>query len=346
MERRLAAVLYADVAGYSRLTGLDEDDTHRKLDAGLNLLTDLVTEHGGQKVHEAGDAILAEFTSVTAAVVAAIEFQRRMSAHNDEQNDHDRLEFRVGVHLGEVIHDRNDIYGDGVNLAARIQEIADPGGLCISASVYEQVMRKVDVAFDDIGHHQLKNIFQSIHVYRARFSDTPSDVTNDPLFDFDSDAIDRSSLVTGGCGCGQVRFEISQPSLGQGFCHCRTCQRFIGAPVVGWVSFPMEAVRFTEGEPTYYESSLICRRGFCGRCGSSLFARYYAPDEPPYLVVAVASLDHPERFAPTWHGGTETQMPWLDIHDDLPRKKTRDSIELKRRWSAVGLPNPEDWNPY
>ena len=109
MEHQLAAILYADVAGYSRLTGLDEEETHRKLDASLNLLSDVIAAHGGQKIHEAGDAILAEFKSVTAAVNSAVEFQRRMSPRNSELARDERLEFRVGVNLGEVIHDRGDI---------------------------------------------------------------------------------------------------------------------------------------------------------------------------------------------------------------------------------------------
>ena len=130
MERQLAAILYADVAGYSRLTGLDEEETHRKLDVGLNLLTDVISAHGGRKLHEAGDAILAEFKSVTEAVTTALEFQGQMSKQNAAVAEEERFQFRVGVNLGEVIHDRDDIYGEGVNLAARIQELAEPGGAC------------------------------------------------------------------------------------------------------------------------------------------------------------------------------------------------------------------------
>src|SRR5262245_30690307 len=110
MEYRLAAILYADVAGYSRLTGLDEEQTHRKLDAALKLLTEVIAAHGGRKVHEAGDAILAEFHSVTDAVVSAFQFQRLMAEKNREDAGDTRLEFRMGINLGEVIHDRDDIY--------------------------------------------------------------------------------------------------------------------------------------------------------------------------------------------------------------------------------------------
>ena len=344
MKRQLAAILYADVAGYSRLTGLDEEQTHQKLDAGLNLLADVIAAHGGEKVHEAGDAILAEFQSVTAAVNAALEFQRQMSARNVDLAEDERLEFRVGVNLGEVIHDRDDIYGDGVNLAARIQELAEPGGVCISGTVYEQVTGKVDQVFDDLGHRKVKNIAQSIHVYRAHLSDMPTGVEAQPFFDFDSKAIDRSSLITGRCLCGDIRYEISQPVIGTGFCHCRMCQRFSGAPVAAFAVFPREAVRFTKGEPKYYKSSLIYERRFCANCGSSLTGRYYAPEASDWLGIRTASLDHPEDFAPTWHLGIESQMPWLDIHDDLPRTRSEDSPELRRRWDAVGVSNPADWN--
>ena len=174
VERQLAAILYADVAGYSRLTGLDEAETHRKLDAGLNLLTDIIAAHGGQKLHEAGDAILAEFKSVTEALTAALEFQGQMSEQNAPVADEQRMKFRVGVNLGEVIHARDDIYGESVNLAARIQELAEPGGVCVSGSVYEQVAGRTDQLFDDLGHRKLKNIAQSVRVYQARIANLNS----------------------------------------------------------------------------------------------------------------------------------------------------------------------------
>lgn len=343
MERQLAAILYADVAGYSRLTGRDEEETHRRLDASLNLLTDVIVAHGGQKIHEAGDAILAEFKSVTAAVNSAVEFQRQMSPRNAELAEDERLEFRVGVNLAEVIHDRDDIYGDGVNLAARIQELAKPGGICISGTVYEQVAGKVDQTFDDLGHRKVKNIAQSIRVYRVHLSDMPSGAEDEPIFDFDSYAIDRSSLITGRCQCGDVRYEISQPAAGTGVCHCRMCQRAIGASLDAWTAFPREAVRFTNGSPKYYKSSLIAERGFCGNCGSSLLVRYYAPEPSKFLIMMTACLDNPEDFAPTWHGGIESQMPWLDIRDDLPRNPCDKSADLQRRWGAVGRLDPADW---
>jgi class 3 adenylate cyclase len=344
MEHQLAAILYADVAGYSRLTGLDEEETHRKLDASLNLLSGVIAAHGGQKIHEAGDAILAEFKSVTAAVNCAVEFQRRMSPRNAELAKDERLEFRVGVNLGEVIHDRGDIYGDDVNLAARIQELAEPGGICISGTVYEQVAGKVDQTFDDLGHRKVKNIAQTIRVYRVHLSEMSSGREDGTNFDFDSHAIDRSSLITGRCQCGDVRYEISQPAVGTGVCHCRMCQRAIGASLDAWTAFPREAVRFMNSSPKYYKSSLIAERGFCANCGSSLLIRYYAPEASKFLIMMTACLDKPEDFAPTWHGGVESQMPWLDIQDDLPRTPCDKSADLQRRWGAVGRLNPTDWN--
>ncbi len=343
MKHQLAAILYADVAGYSRLTGLDEEEAHRKLNAGLNLLTDVIAAHDGHKVHEAGDAILAEFQSVTAAVSSAIEFQSQMSTRNAELTDNERFEFRIGVNLGEVIHDRDDIYGDGVNVAARIQELAEPGGICLSGTAYEQITGKIDQEFDDLGHRKLKNIAQSVHVYRAHLSDVPSGAEGQPYFDFDNKGIDKATLITGRCLCGDVQYEISQEAISSGYCHCRKCQRFSGAPVTMFTTFPQAAVRFTKGGPKYYKSSLIYERGFCANCGSSLTGRYYAPEMSDWMGIKTASLDNPEDFAPTWHLGVESQMPWFDIHDDLPRTRCDESPDLRKRWEEMGISDPKDW---
>ena len=343
MKRRLAAILYADAVGYSRLTGLDEEETHRKLEFGLDLLQQVITRLEGHKVHEAGDAVLAEFDSVTAAVNAAIEFQRQMSARNRGLNNNERFEFRIGINLGEVIHDRGDIYGDGVNVAARVQELAEAGGVCISGTVYEQVNGKIDLEFDDLGHRKLKNIAQSVHVYRAHLSDLPSGAEGQPYFDFDTRAGNKRALITGRCLCGEIEFEISQEAISSGYCHCRKCQRFSGAPVAVFTTFPQAAVRFTRGEPKYFKSSLIYERGFCANCGSSLTGRYYAPEMSDWIGIRTASLDRPEDFAPTWHLGVESTMPWLDIRDDLPRTRCDESPDLRKRWEAMGITDPADW---
>ena len=353
MKRQLAAILYADVAGYSRLTGLDEEATHQKLDAGLNLLTDVIGANGGQKVHEAGDAILAEFQSVIEAVDSAVEFQLQMSTRNEGLAEDECLAFRIGVHLGEVIHDRDDIYGDGVNIAARIQELAEPGGVCLSGTVYEHVEGQIEQSFEDLGYRKFKNISQSIHVYQIRLSGSSELHPMQAVLAraggmpsvFDDDDVDKPPVVTGRCLCGAVTFEITEPAIGTGVCHCRMCQRALGASMNAWAAFRKEAVRFTNHEPKTYRSSLIGSRRFCGNCGTSL---------PPYseaakvLVFPVATLDNPEDFAPTWHGGIESQMPWLDIHDTLPRTRSEEGPSLRKAWESVGVPDPADWKelPY
>ena len=343
MERQLAAILYADVAGYSRLTGLDEEETHRKLDAGLNLLTDVVAAHGGRKLHEAGDAILAEFKSITTAVTVALEFQHQMFEQNSTVAEEERLNFRIGVNLGEVIHDRDDIYGDGVNLAARIQELAEPGGVCVSGAVYEQIVGKFDQIFDDLGHRKLKNITQSVRVYQARIADRPSSDEDRPGWPYITSA-KKTPLATGGCLCGSVRFETWDEPIMVAYCHCRFCQLATGAPLNGAVVYQKSAVRF-HGEPKLYKSSLIAERAFCSNCGTSLFTQHYAPDESDHYAIRLATMDNLADFPPTMHYGVESQVPWLDINDDLPRMRAIDDPEMQRRWIAVGRPNPEDQLP-
>ena len=164
--RKLAAILYADVAGYSRLTGADEEGTHRTLDAYLDVFTASIKSHDGRVVHYAGDAVLAEFTSVVAALTSAAEVQRELEVRNRDHPDDRRLRFRIGINLGEVIVDRDDIYGDGVNIAARLEGLAEPGGICISGSVHDQVEGKVDLAFEDLGEQTVKNIAVPVRVWR------------------------------------------------------------------------------------------------------------------------------------------------------------------------------------
>lgn len=344
MERLLAAILYADVAGYSRLTGLDEEKTHRELDAGLNLLTDVIKAHGGRKLHEAGDAILAEFKSVTSAVTAALEFQRQMSEQNATVEEEEQLNFRIGVNLGEVIHDRDDIYGDGVNLAARIQELAGPGDVCVSGAVYEQTAGKIDQLFDDLGHRKFKNITQSVRVYQARIADLQSRDDTHSGWPYFGNA-KKTPLATGGCLCRSVRFETWDEPMLVGYCHCRFCQLATGAPLNAFVVYKKTAVRFLGDEPKMYKSSLIAMRGFCGNCGTTLFTTHYAPDEADYYSMRLATMDNPADFPPTMHYGVESQVPWLDVNDDLPRVRSEDDREMQRRWIAVGLPDPADQLP-
>lgn len=331
MKRQLASILYADVAGYSRLTGLDEEQTHQKLNAALNLLSKKIANHGGQKVHEAGDAILGEFMSVTEAVEAAFDFQREMKTQNAGIEPSHRLEFRIGINLGEVIHDRGDIYGDGVNLAARVQELAEPGGLCVTGIVYELLPDKPDHGSDDLGYRRFKNIAQSVKVYSMRPDENPSSATRGIFFEHLEDPRPR---VTGGCLCGEVRFEIRGKDIGSSFCHCRMCQRFAGAPVSAGTGFLLDDFRVTQGEPKSYRSSVIAERVFCPNCGSSLWMRFF---EWKWIFVKTANLDHPEKFAPTTHFGVESQVPWHDVYDELPRLRCEESRELSALWESAGV---------
>ncbi len=164
--RKLTAILYADVVAYSRLMGEDEDRTHRDLSSALNLLINLIEEHGGRKVHEAGDAVLAEFPSAKDAVECAVTFQRKMAEDLHGVPEDRRLQFRVGINLGDVIHDREDIYGDGVNVAARLESIAETGGICISHPVFLQVQGNQEIGFESIGEQSVKNIEHPVMVYR------------------------------------------------------------------------------------------------------------------------------------------------------------------------------------
>ncbi len=167
LPRKLAAILYADVAEYSRLTGDDEDATHKALSEYLDLLTQTIESHRGKVMHFAGDAMLAMFESVVDAVSSATDVQKQLMERNTNLSDQRKVQFRIGVNLGDVIEDRGDIYGDGVNIAARLESIAVPGGICISASVYEQIKGKLDFQFEDMGEQKFKNIMEKIRTYRV-----------------------------------------------------------------------------------------------------------------------------------------------------------------------------------
>src|ERR1700736_399116 len=169
VERRLAAILAADVAGYSRLMGLDEEGTHERLTKHFRELVDpKIKQHRGRTVKNTGDGFLAEFASVVAAVRCAAEVQRGMADRNADTPEDQRITFRVGIHLGDVIVEEHDIFGDGVNVAARLETLAEPGGICVSRVVRDQVRDKLDFAFEDMGEQQVKNIARPVRVYRVR----------------------------------------------------------------------------------------------------------------------------------------------------------------------------------
>jgi adenylate cyclase len=167
--RRLAAILAADVAGYSRLMGADEEGTHERLGAHLRELVDpKIEEHHGRTVKHTGDGLLAEFPSVVDAVRCAVEVQRGMIGREPEVREERRIRFRIGVNLGDVIVDEHDIFGDGVNVAARLEALAEPGGICVSRMVRDQIRDKLPYPFDDMGEQSVKNIARPVRAYALR----------------------------------------------------------------------------------------------------------------------------------------------------------------------------------
>ncbi len=168
LERKLTAILYADVAEYSRLTGEDEDGTHRALSSHLDLITATVARYNGQVVHFAGDAILADFAIASDAVSCAVAIQHALEIRNRDLAENSKVQFRIGVNLGEVIVDRNDIYGEGVNVAARLESLAEPGGICISGAVYDAIGHRLPVECEFLGEQSVKNIAKPVRAYRAR----------------------------------------------------------------------------------------------------------------------------------------------------------------------------------
>src|SRR5271169_2169618 len=167
--RRLAAILAADVVGYSRLMGADEEGTHERLKAHLGQLVDpKIKEHRGRTVKNTGDGLLAEFASVVDAVRCAVEIQRGMIDREPEVPDDRRIRFRIGINLGDVIAEEHDIFGDGVNVAARLEALAEPGGICVSRVVRDQVRDRLEYTFEDMGEQQVKNIARPVRVYRVR----------------------------------------------------------------------------------------------------------------------------------------------------------------------------------
>ena len=329
MKRHLAAILYADVSGYSRLTEKDEETTLSQLHDGMALFNDLILAHDGTIKNKAG--------------------------RNYDVEIKNRFEFRIGLHIGEVVYDRGDMFGEDVNLTARIQDLSEPGGITFTSGVYEQIKNRIDTTFHDTGYHKLKNISESVQVFSIGkdniskpahpASFLTSRLKNQPLFDLDSGQIARSTVSAGGCLCGDIRFEISGGPVGTGFCHCNICKKALGAPVNAWVAFLKSDVKFLDSKPQQYRSSDIAERGFCPKCGTSLSYRLFKPEISEFLILCTGSMDNPEDYPPVWHGGTECQLRWLKVKDNLPRMRSSESPSLIKAWSSVGLASPEDWKP-
>src|SRR5215813_2189978 len=164
-KRKLAAILHADVVGFSRLMGEDEAGTHRALGELRSAVDPLIAAHGGRIVGTAGDSVLADFSSVVDALSCAVEMQQASRTVNDPMPPARRLELRIGVNLGDVIVDGDDIFGDGVNIAARLEALAEPGTVCISQTVYDQVRNKLALDYRPLGAHRVKNIAEPVRAY-------------------------------------------------------------------------------------------------------------------------------------------------------------------------------------
>ncbi len=205
VQRRLTAILAADVAGYSRLIGEDEEGTLARLKLHRRELIDAkIAEHSGRIVKTSGDGMLIEFPSIVDGVRCALAVQRDMAERNASVPQDKRIEFRIGMHVGDIVIEDDDIFGDGVNIAARLEGIADPGAVCISDDAYRQVRDKLDVAFEDMGERQLKNIARPVRVYGVRFGGAPvaaaGEFSSAPRQAIDRRAAVRQHVGRGGTG--------------------------------------------------------------------------------------------------------------------------------------------------
>src|SRR5512137_858491 len=168
VKRKLTAILSADVKGYSRLMGEDEEWTVHTLNTYKDMMRGLIQQHRGRVVAAPGDNVLAEFASVVDAVQCSVEIQQLLRAKNAVVPKNRRMEFRIGINLGDVIEEGDTIYGDGVNIAARLEGLAEAGGICISETAYQQIENKLPLRYDYLGEHEVKNIAKPVRVYRAR----------------------------------------------------------------------------------------------------------------------------------------------------------------------------------
>ncbi len=182
LPRKLAAILYADVAGYSRLTGDDEDATHRTLSEYLDLVSSIIETHRGKVMHYAGDAVLAQFNAVLDALSSAVAIQKELTLRNESLPKARQVKFRIGVNLGDVIEDRGDIYGDGVNVAARLEALAEPGGICVSDSVRAAVGDRLPLDYLALGDQKVKNIEKPVCAFRVAMDARPHPVATATSF--------------------------------------------------------------------------------------------------------------------------------------------------------------------
>ena len=171
VQRKLAAILSADVKGYSRLMGQDEAATVKAIRASREIMASAITSRHGRVVDSPGDNVLAEFASAVDALQCAVAIQDSLKKRNEDLPDDRKMIFRIGINIGDVIVEGGEIYGDGVNIAARLEGLADPGGICISGTLYDQVKRKVHYRYDFMGRQEVKNISEAVRAYRVAWMD-------------------------------------------------------------------------------------------------------------------------------------------------------------------------------
>ncbi len=337
MERRLAAILFYDVVGYSKFMGRDEASTIDALKANRSMIiAPIAKQHCGRTIQVLGDGGFMEFASAVDAVRFAMAMQNAVAERNSELPKEQCLVYRIGINIGDVVADEDYIYGDGVNIAARLEGLALPGGICIASVVYEQIAGRIEQKFDDLGYRTLKNILKPVRIYAFRILDADKNNKAPSGWPYMTAAKEKQPVTAGGCLCGSVRYEIWGEPAGLGYCHCRFCQLALGAPLNAWVAYEENAISFAGDEAKIYKSSPIAERGFCGNCGTSLYTDIRGSDGLRYYSIRLATLDNPENFPPKLDFGVESKLPWLDINDDLPRICTEDDPELAKRWAAVG----------
>jgi adenylate cyclase len=230
VKRKLAAILSADVEGYSRLMGEDEVTTIRTLTEYKKAMTALITQHRGRVVDSPGDNLLAEFASVVDAVNCAVKIQLDLAERNAELSEDRLMRFRIGVNLGDVVEKEDRIFGDGVNIAARLESICEGGGVCISATAFEHVENKLDLEFEDLGEHEIKNITKPVRVYRVQLMTEPKErrlplpqkpsiavlpftnMSNDPNQGYLADGTCENIITRSICDCPQLNFHLQGKS--------------------------------------------------------------------------------------------------------------------------------------
>lgn len=217
-ERRLAAIMFADVVGYSRMMGEDEAGTLAAVQqVQFGLINPTIGQHYGRVVKQMGDGVLVEFNSIVHAVQCAVAIQQGI-AENRAKDSGERIKLRIGVNLGDVLSDGDDIFGDGINIASRLQELADPNGICIPSTVLGHIDGLFDHGFVDAGAHQFKNISKAVRVYQ--YNVEPGDGVQEKAFrPFIDLPVDDKPVAARGCLCGQVRYEVTGKALGSMLCH-------------------------------------------------------------------------------------------------------------------------------